>query len=189
MQEEQRIIMVTSHDFSSLSLGHLLIHCALKNKMATTFFLIILLFSDYRSSASTSWVCWMTTARLTLLSSCWMSLNVFLMVFYSWCGDVTWLSLGDSISIRFCLPWKITRQSTAPAGRSFWRWHPLDSSAVTPKHPLGAVQSIFWSDSSSLGGGLLTTQCRIDFSKELVEITGSKGRSQGDTLPFIPPSA
>lgn len=38
MQEEQRIIMVTSHDFSSLSLGYLLIHCALKNKMATTFF-------------------------------------------------------------------------------------------------------------------------------------------------------
>lgn len=129
----------------------------------------------------------MTTARLTLLSSCQMSLNVFLMIFCSWCGDVTWLSLGDSIFIWFCLPWKITRQSTAPARHRFWRWHPLDSSAVTPKHPLGAVQSSFWSDSSSLGGGLLTTQGRIDFSKELVEITGSKGRSQGRYSSFYSP--
>lgn len=52
MQEEQRIIMVTSHKFSSLSIGHLLIHGALRNKMTTTGFFNNLTFSDYCSSAS-----------------------------------------------------------------------------------------------------------------------------------------
>lgn len=54
------------------------------------------------------------------------------------------------------------------------------------KHPFGAVQCIFLSGSSSIGVGLLAAQHSTDFVKELTEITDSKGRSQGETLPFFP---
>lgn len=164
--------MVTSHNFSSLSFGHLLIRCALRNKITTAIFLIILLFSDCCLSASKSWVCWMTTARVTLLYSCWMSLNVFLMLFYFWCGDVTWLSYV------FCLPWKVARQGTAPAGHGFSRWHTLDSSACyPPEHTSEAVQCICWSDSSSLRGtdnAVWNRFCEITCwnNKQLRQITG-----------------
>lgn len=59
------------------------------------------------------------------------------------------------------------------------------SAVYQREHPYGAVQYIFFSGSSSVGVGLLTTQHRVGFVKELIEITDSKGRSYGDTFPFF----
>lgn len=96
------------------------------------------------------------------------------------------MSTGDSIPITFCLPKKGGKQTPLCLGIAFedgTLW--IRSAVYQREHPYGAVQYIFLSGSSSVGVGLLTTQHRIGFVKELIEITDSKGRSYGDTLPFF----
>lgn len=125
----------------------------------------------------------MTTARVTLLSSCGMSLNMFLMVFYSWCWDVTWLSLGDSISLWFsvCLGKYPGRALLQLAFEDGTLWTPDVGNCLLP------TRTAIWGCAVHFLKWLFLTRRTTphcwqpsveQISLELVEITGSKGRSQ-----------
>lgn len=106
-------------------------------------------------------------------------------MFHSWYVDITWLSAGELLPVTFGLPQKAGEQTPTPSRHSLCRWHTLGLQCCLPTKPpiwgckeyflkwFFLPRSRFWQPST-------------DFLEDLTEITDSKGRSYGDTLPSFP---